>query len=201
MKRYAPAAQRNIGPIGDVLEQWLPACGTVLEVASGSGEHGLAFAQRFPALQWQPSDPDANALASIAAWQDDQGTDNFLPPVALDAASALWPVAHADAVVAINMVHISPWAASIGLFRGAGHILARDAPLILYGPYVEQGVETAPSNLAFDQSLKSRNSSWGLRDVAEMDRLAGDHGFVREGRTVMPSNNIMLIYRRATMSG
>lgn len=196
MKRHAPAAQRNAGPIGDILAQWLPSSGLVLEVASGSGEHGLAFARRFPLLQWQPSDPDEAARASIVAWQEDQGTGNFLPPLALDAASMAWPVSHADAVLAVNMVHISPWAATLGLLAGAARVLRTGGALILYGPYIEDEVETAPSNLAFDHSLKSRNPEWGLRRKDDLCAAAVTAGFALQERRAMPANNLMLLFRK-----
>lgn len=198
MKRYAPAAQRNIGPIADVLAHWLPPSGLVLEVASGSGEHGLAFARRFSDLQWQPTDPDEAARASITAWQKEEGRENFLPPMALDAASAHWPVIHANAVLAINMVHISPWAATLGLFAGAGRLLGIGGVLILYGPYLEAGVETAPSNLAFDHSLKARNKQWGLRHVDDMCAATVAEDFVLDARQAMPANNLMLLFRKIT---
>lgn len=197
MKFSSPAAQRNIGPIGDVLARWLPQRGTVLEFASGSGEHGLAFARRFPSLIWQPSDPDTQARGSIAAWQADAGdAPNFLPPLMLDAAAPPWPVAQADVVMAINMVHISPWAATLGLLFGAAQLLPQGGRLILYGPYFESDVVPAPSNLAFDDSLKSRNAAWGIRHLDYMRDAASDAGFVLEDRQDMPANNLMLLFRR-----
>ena len=194
-KRESPAAQRNRAPIADVLADELPETGLVLEIASGTGEHAVHFAQAFPALTWQPSDPDPQARASIAAYVEDAGLANLRPPVVLDAASPDWPVAQADVVLCVNMVHISPWDASEGLFAGAGRVLADGAPLILYGPYIEADVETAASNLAFDHSLKDRNPAWGLRDIADVDQLAGKHGFTRTRRVAMPANNLMLCYR------
>ncbi|MFC3097253.1 DUF938 domain-containing protein [Alteraurantiacibacter palmitatis] len=196
MKQEAPAAARNRAPIADVLAQELPARGTVLEVASGTGEHVIHFAARFPHLFWQPSDPDADARASIAAWTAEAGLPNIAPPLALDASAPEWPVHGADALVCINMVHISPLSASEGLLRQAGQILPAGAPLIFYGPWIEDGVETAESNLAFDASLKGRNPAWGLRKTAWMDALARVNGFERARRVAMPANNIMLIYRK-----
>ncbi|MFC3100890.1 DUF938 domain-containing protein [Altererythrobacter lauratis] len=196
MKQEAPAAARNREPIADVLAGELPASGTVLEIASGTGEHVIHFAARLPHLFWQPSDPDADARASIAAWTAEAGLRNIAPPLALDAASPEWPVQAADAIVCINMVHISPLAASEGLLRQAGRILPQGAPLIFYGPWLEDGVETAESNLAFDASLKSRNPAWGLRTTAWMDELASGNGFGRTRRVAMPANNIMLVYRK-----
>ena len=197
MKKFAPAASRNSGPIADVLARELPESGLVLEVASGTGEHAVFLARRFTSLQWQPTDPDLEAMASIASWREEAGLANLLEPRVLDASSAVWPVARADAMLCINMIHISPWAASEGLFAGAARLLGSGAPLITYGPYIEDAVETAPSNLAFDESLRARNPAWGLRNIADIDRLAWTHGFTRTARYEMPANNLTLIYRRA----
>jgi SAM-dependent methyltransferase len=190
VKREAPAAARNVGPIGDVLAEWLPAAGLVLEIASGTGQHALAFARRFPALEWQPSDPDPDALASIAAWQA-EGPDNLRPPIRLDV-MADWPVESADAILCVNMVHISPWQCSFNLLDGATRLLASGAPLILYGPWLESGVEPAPSNRAFDQDLRARNPGWGLRRVEDFAAEGALRGFVLAARRPMPSNNLML---------
>lgn len=190
VKRQAPAAARNVGPIGDVLAQWLPASGLVLEIASGTGEHALAFARRFPHLDWQPSDPDPQALASIAAWQD-EGPQNLRPPIQLDVTQS-WPVDRADAILCINMVHISPWECSIELLNGAQRLLGRGAPMILYGPWLEAEVEAAPSNLAFDLDLKARDPDWGLRLVEDFAAEAQLRGLVLAERRQMPSNNLML---------
>ena len=169
----------------------------MLEVASGTGEHAVFLARRFTSLQWQPTDPDLEAMASIASWREEAGLANLLEPRVLDASSAVWPVARADAMLCINMIHISPWAASEGLFAGAARLLGSGAPLITYGPYIEDAVETAPSNLAFDESLRARNPAWGLGNIADIDRLAWTHGFTRTARYEMPANNLTLIYRRA----
>jgi hypothetical protein len=189
-KRQATAAARNVGPIGDVLADWLPANGLVLEIASGTGEHALAFARRFPKLEWQPSDPDPQALASIAAWQS-EGPPNLRPPTELDVTRD-WPVARADAILCVNMVHISPWQSALGLLDGAAKLLGDEAPLILYGPWLEAEVEPAPSNLAFDIDLKARNPEWGLRLVEDFAAEASLRGFVLRERRHMPSNNLML---------
>lgn len=180
-----------------MLARELPQAGRVLEVAAGTGEHAVFFAARFPALEWQPSDPDGDALASIAAYRAEYEGGNLAAPVLLDAAAPdNWPLSSAAAILCINMVHISPWEASIGLFAGAARILGRSAgPLILYGPYLEEGVETAASNLAFDQSLKERNPVWGLQHLGAVDGLAAQHGFARTARYAMPANNLMLVYR------
>ncbi len=168
----------------------------VLEVASGTGEHAVFMARRFPDIVWQPTDPDTDALGSIAGWSEEAGLANLKPPLELDARSPDWPIGSADAVVCINMVHISPWEASEGLFAGAARVLGTRAPLILYGPYLEEDVETAPSNLAFDESLKARNPEWGIRNIAAMDDLAARTGFARTARYEMPANNLTLVYRR-----
>lgn len=196
MRSKAPAAARNREPIADVLAEELPDSGLVLEVASGTGEHAAHFARRFPHLDWQPSDPDPAAMASIAAWRQHEGLENLRPPIELDARAEQWPVESADAVLCINMIHISPAAAGEGLVRQAARLLRPGAPLILYGPYIEDDVETAPSNLAFDADLKARNPEWGLRRVAWLDALAGEHGFARTRRVAMPANNLTLVYRR-----
>ena len=196
MKRHAPATARNSEPLAEVLAEELPDRGLVLEVASGSGEHAVFLARQFPALDWQPSDVDLEALASVDAWAAEAAVANLRPAIALDAAQANWPIAAADAVLCVNMVHISLWSAAVGLFTGAGRILTSGAPLVLYGPFIEPGRETAPSNLAFDQSLKQRNSEWGLRNTADLDALAADHGLRRTARHAMPANNLVLVYRR-----
>ena len=191
IRRQAPAAARNVGPIGDVLAEWLPPQGVVLEIASGTGEHALAFARRFSDLGWQPSDPDPQALSSIAAWQT-EGPANLLPPLRLDVCETDWPVTRAEAILCINMVHISPWESSLGLLDGARRLLPKDAPLILYGPWLEAEIEAAPSNLAFDQSLKARDPRYGLRLVEDFASEAVLRGFVLVGRQSMPANNLML---------
>lgn len=197
MKREAPAAARNRDPIAQVLAAELPASGTVLEVASGTGEHVVHFARRFPLLAWQPSDPDARARASVAAWTAEAGLANVSAPLAIDAASAAWPVDRADAIVCINMIHISPLAATEGLVRAAGRLLPAGAPLIVYGPWLEDDVATAESNWQFDAWLKQQDSRFGLRNTAWMDDLCARQGLQRTRRVAMPANNIMLVYRKA----
>ena len=197
MKRHAPAAGRNREPIAAVLTEELPRSGLVLEVASGTGEHAVHFARTFPALDWQPSDPDPDARESIAAWREEAGLPNLLPPLALDASSPDWPLDRADAVLCINMVHISPVAATEGVLAGAARLLAPGAPLIFYGPYLEAEIDPAASNLEFDASLRSRNPEWGLREVEWLDGLARAAGFGRTRRVAMPANNLTLVYRRA----
>ena len=195
LRRTAPAAERNVGPIGDVLAGWLPTAGVVLEVASGTGEHALAFARRFPNLEWQPSDADPVALDSIAAWREG-GPANLRPPIALDAANDEWPIERADSILSINMVHISAWASAEGLAAGAGRLLPSGGALILYGPWMVEGEPTAPSNLAFDRDLRARDQRWGLREVGAFARLAERDGLVFDARRTMPSNNLMLRFVR-----
>jgi cyclopropane fatty-acyl-phospholipid synthase-like methyltransferase len=195
-RRSAPAALRNREPIAEVLSEWLPRRGLVLEIASGTGEHAIYFAERFPGLEWQPSDIHPDALGSIEAWRDAAGVPNVRPPVALDASAPDWPVAAADAVLSINMVHISPWKSALGLIDGAKRLLPVGGPLILYGPWLKGDVETAPSNLAFDADLRSRDAAWGLRSVAEFAEAAGEKGLVLEQTRTMPAHNLMLLLRR-----
>jgi len=194
-RRHAPATARNREPIAEVLAAELPARGLVLEVASGSGEHCAAFAERFAALTWQPSDPEEAARASIADWCE--GLPKVLPPLALDAAAAAWPIAAADALLCVNMVHISPWEATLGLMAGAGRLLAPGEPLILYGPYRQRDVPTAESNEAFDLSLKARDSRWGLRHVEDVVAVATAQGLALQRIVAMPANNLMLVFRRS----
>ena len=197
LKRHAPATLRNRDAIAAVLADWLPLSGTVLEVASGSGEHIVHFAGAFPDLGWQPSDPDPDALTSIAAWSREAERANIFAPLMLDAASSDWPLEKADAILCINMAHISPWTATLGLFAGAASLLPVGAPLILYGPYVEAGVPTAESNRAFDASLRARNPEWGLRYTGAVKDAALRAGFILAERRAMPANNLMLLFRKA----
>lgn len=192
---HAPATQRNRDAIADVLARELPTAGLVLEVASGSGEHAIHFARLFPALDWQPSDPDAMARASIAAWAAGSGLSNIRAPLDINTALPRWPIDRADALLCINMTHISPWEATQGLFAGAERIMASGAPLILYGPFLQADVETAPSNRAFDAQLRARNPRYGLRAVEDIDALAAQHGFARDALHPMPANNLTLVYR------
>jgi len=168
----------------------------VLELASGTGEHAVHFARRFPNLDWQPSDVHADALASIAAHRVAADLPNILPPITLDASSPDWSVERADAVLSINMVHISAWTAALGLVDGAARLLSSGAPLILYGPWLQGGVEPAATNLAFDADLKRRDPSWGLRRVEEFAAAAAERGLMLAETRSMPANNLMLLLRR-----
>lgn len=195
-RRHAPATDRNRDPILSVLRDALPSRGMVLEVASGTGEHAIHFAAAMPGLTWQPSDPDAAARASIAAWARASGLANIRPPLAIDAARPDWPIDHADALLCINMVHISPWRATLGLLDGAARILPAGAPLILYGPYLRAGVETAPGNLAFDVDLKGRDPEWGLRELSDVAAEAERRGLALERIVEMPANNLTVLFRK-----
>ncbi len=193
----SPAAARNREPILDVLRANLPHTGMVLEIAAGSGEHALRFASACPGLLWQPTDLDDLCLASISAWRDAAGSANLLPPLRLDAADPLgWPLERADAVVAINMIHIAPWAATQGLMKGASRLLGEGGVMVLYGPYLEPGSEPVPGNVAFDRSLRGRNPAWGVRHLDAVVALAAQHDLALTKRVAMPANNLALVFRR-----
>ena len=196
-RRSAPAALRNREPIAEVLAEWLPESGLVLEIASGTGEHATFYAERFPSLEWQPTDIHPDALSSIAAWRDASGLPNLRPPLTLDASSTEWPIDHADAVLSINMVHISPWTSALGLLDGAARLLADGARLILYGPWLKDDIPTVPSNLDFDADLKRRDPAWGLRRVEDFTAAAEPRGFRLEDHPQMPANNLMMLWKKA----
>lgn len=189
----APATARNREPIREVLARYLDR-GVVLEIASGTGEHAAYMARAFPDLEWQPSDVDPEARASIAAWRVDSGLPNLRAPIELDAAQAVWPIAAADAIVCVNMVHIAPWQAALGLFAGAGRTLAPDGLLYLYGPYRFDGT-TAASNEEFDRSLRARDDRWGVRDVRDLAEAAARERLVLVSVVAMPANNHSLVFR------
>ena len=210
IRQFAPAATRNRDPILDVLGRHLPTHGLVLEVASGTGEHITHFAAAFGAgLEFQPSDPEPGARASIDAWVAELGLTNVRPAIALDAASAAWPIANAAAVLCINMIHIAPWSAAVGLVQGAARILsfldvpsvahqqpARGGLLYLYGPFRRDGRHTSPGNASFDQQLRQQNEAWGIRDLEMVAELAAAAGFAAPSIEAMPANNLSLIFRR-----
>lgn len=197
-RRSAPAALRNREPIAAVLSEWLPESGLVLEVASGTGEHAAFFAERFPKLDWQPSDVHPDALASIRAWREETGLPNLREPIVIDAARPGWPIGKADAVLNSNMVHISPWPAALGLLDGAARLLGPGQPLILYGPWLSDEIETAPSNLDFDSDLRRRDPEWGLRKVEDFAAEAAARGLGIAEKRPMPANNLMLLFRNGT---
>jgi SAM-dependent methyltransferase len=195
-RRFAPATARNRDPILGVLGPLLPESGLVLEVASGTGEHVVHFARARPELVWQPSDPSPEARESIAAWVAAEGLSNVRAPLALDAAAEDWPVAHVDAVVCINMLHISPWAATEGLMKGIGKRLPVGGLLYIYGPFCRADTPTAPSNEAFDADLKGRDARWGLRRLEDVRAEAEVNGLGFERFVEMPANNLSLIFRK-----
>lgn len=195
-KLIFPATARNREPIAEVLDRVLPKAGTVLELASGSGEHAVFFAARYPSLIWQPTDLAPAHLDSIAAWADEARLPNLRPPLRLDATALPWPVDTADVVIAINLIHIAPWEACVGLMEGAAAVLPPGGLLILYGPYKVGGVHTAPSNEAFDEGLRSRDPSWGVRDREAVEAEAKRRGLELAEAVQMPANNLTLVFRK-----
>jgi len=195
-RRSAPAALRNREPIAKVLAEWLPKSGLVLEIASGTGEHVAFFAERFPDLEWQPTDIHPDALGSTQAWREAAGLPNLRTALALDASASDWPVEAADAVLSINMVHISSWASALGLLAGARRVLLTQGPLILYGPWLGDRLPAVQSNLDFDSDLKRSNPEWGLRKVEDFAAAGEEHGFSLVETRAMPANNLMLLLRR-----
>lgn len=194
----SPATARNRGAILSVMGPRLPAEGLVLEIAAGAGEHAVHMAAALPQLRWRPTDPSPEALASIEAWRRHAALPNLLEPLRLDASAPDdWPVDRADALVNINMIHISPWSATVGLITGAARVLPAGGGLFLYGPFIERDVETAPSNLAFDESLRARNPDWGVRRLDDVAELAAAHGLALAERIAMPANNLTVVFRKA----
>ncbi len=196
VKLDAPATQRNRGPLLDVLRPALADGSLVLEIASGTGQHAAFFAASLPRVVWQPSDPDPDHRASIEAWRVEAGAPNLRPAIGLDAEAETWPIERADAVICINMIHIAPWSACAGLVRGAARTLGAGGLLYLYGPYRIGGAPFAPSNVAFDASLRARDPRWGVRELDDVTALAAQAGFVREGVVEMPANNHSVLFRR-----
>ncbi len=196
-RKFAPAAARNRAAILDVLRPRLPSRGQLLEVASGSGEHTRHFAAAHPAVTFQPSDPDPTNRASIDAWAAHLGLPNVKRALDIDATTTFAPVKAADVVVSINMIHIAPWDAAVGLVRNAATVLTAGGHLFLYGPYRRNGAHTAPSNEAFDQSLKASDPAWGVRDLEAVIALAEDAGFEAPEVIEMPANNLSVMFRRA----
>lgn len=192
----SPAAERNKAPILEQLGLFLPTHGSVLEVASGTGQHVVHFAAGLPRLHWQPSELDAGLARAIAARIEAAGLTNVAAPLELDVTAPEWPVARADALICANLIHIAPWAATLGLMRGAGAVLPSGAPLVLYGPFRRGGGHTADSNAAFDRSLRARDPSWGVRDMEDVSELAAGHGLELDEIVSMPANNFIVVYRR-----
>ncbi|WP_309742229.1 DUF938 domain-containing protein [Chamaesiphon sp. OTE_20_metabat_361] len=197
-RRYAPATERNRAPILEILQQVLPPTGTMLEISSGTGEHAVFMAPQLAPRYWLPSDPNPDARASITAWQRFAPCDNLYPPIDLDASSSEWLVESKEpitAIVNINMIHIAPKSAYLGLFAGAKRILPIGGILYLYGPFKQGGVHTAPSNAAFDESLRSQNSAWGIRDLAEITTVAQSHNLALQQVYSMPANNLSVVFK------
>lgn len=187
-----PATRRNRDALLLVLREVLPSSGTVLEIASGSGQHVAHFAESLQNLRWRPTDGDASVLESIAAWT--RHLDNVEPPAVLDVTSDDWPLAHCEAVVCANMIHIAPWTACLGLLDGVSKRLGPGAPLCLYGPFKRNGAHTAPSNAAFDESLRARNADWGVRNLDDVAHEAGLRGLVLDRVFEMPANNLTVVF-------
>jgi SAM-dependent methyltransferase len=195
-REHSPSAERNRDAILAVLRNVLPQRGTVLEIASGTGQHAIHFAAALPGVAWQPSDADAAARASIAAWTAHSGLTNIRPPLDLDVCRNAWGIDAAHALVCINMIHISPWAATEALIDGAARVLDPGGVLFLYGPYRRGGAHTASSNEAFDLQLRSRNPAWGVRDMEAVAQLAGAAGFAFDEPLAMPANNFSVVFRK-----
>lgn len=197
MRAYSAAAERNAGPIAEALLELLPEGAQVLELASGSGQHARYLSERLPGVRWQPSDTSPEALTSIEQYRADADPERLLAPLKLDAATPPWGMTGLDAVVCINLIHISPWEATEGLFRGAAEALAETGALITYGPYRFDQVFLAASNQAFDQELRRRNPLWGVRDIADLKRLAAGAKLSLEQLRALPANNHLLVWRRS----
>lgn len=198
-RMFSPSAARNSPAILEVLKRVIPAPGKVLEIGCGTGEHAVCFAEAMADLVWLPSDPDPSSRASTASWIRFKGLSNVLEPLDVDVSATHWGVEQLgefDAIVSLNMVHIAPWAATLGLFAGAGRLLRDGGVLFLYGPFMHNGAHNAPSNAEFDQSLKSRNPSWGLRDIADLERVAETSGLRLREIIEMPANNKSLVFSR-----
>jgi len=198
-KRHAIAPDRNREPILAVLQEVLPPAGTVLEIGSGTGQHAVFYADKFPSIVWQPSDVDADALDSIAAWRGEAALPNLRPPIHLDARAEVWDTEPVSAIVAINVVHISPWATCVGMLTGAGRYLLPGGAIIFYGPFLRPDRATAPSNLEFDAEMRRQNPAWGLRDIGVVAAVAESRGLTLDRIVDMPSNNIMAVFRRSAL--
>jgi SAM-dependent methyltransferase len=196
MKEHAPSAERNRDEIFTALREALPDEGLVLELASGSGQHAVHFAERLPGVSWQPTDRDTKAIASIRAWAEEAALPNLRDPIELDATQTTWPIESADAIVNINMIHISPWETCEGLLAGARRTLRPGAPLFYYGAFFRRDRETAPSNLEFDRSLRGRDPRWGVRQLEDVLALADTHGLQFDRVLDMPNHNYSLILRQ-----
>ncbi len=195
MKRFSPACERNREPILEVLRAVFPEAGRALEISAGTGMHAAWFAPRLPGLTWQPSDIDPEALVSIRAWREEVAAPNLLPPIQLDTRDSDWPVESIDAALCCNMIHISPWESAVGLITGLGRVLVSGGVFVLYGPFRFDGEFLAPSNAAFDRSLRARDPSWGVRDLREITALADEHGLEQVELRALPANNHAVVFR------
>jgi hypothetical protein len=192
----APSADRNKDPILEVLRRWVPARGLAVEIASGTGQHVVHFASALPRLIWQPTEPDTDQHDSIAAWIESEALTNVRQPLMLDVSQQPWPVDRADVVICINMIHISPWQATLDLMRGSAEIMPNNGVLFLYGPYRRFGAHTAPSNAAFDADLRARNPEWGVRDLEAVTEAATANGLEFAEAVAMPANNFSVVFRK-----
>lgn len=197
LREIAPSPEHNKQPILEVLARVLPPRGVVLEIGSGTGQHVVHFARALPALTFQPSEMDVERHASIEAWVAEGNLSNVKPPLAIDVTKHPWPVSAADAVVCINVIHISPWEATLALMAGAGRILPAGGVLVTYGPYLHGGAHTSQSNETFDASLRARNPLWGVRDIGKVADVAGNEGLALEEAVPMPANNFTLVWRKS----
>lgn len=200
-KRYAPATARNREPILEVLRALWPAppAGApqrVLEIAAGTGEHAVHFARNLPHVQWQPSDLDRDAIASITAWRAEAALANLCAPVVLDVCAQPWPGGTPTGIFCANMIHIAPWSCTLGLMDGAQRLLVPGGLLVLYGPFAIEREHTAPSNAAFDDDLRRRDPSWGVRDLVDVTRAAEGCGLHEQRRVAMPANNLIVVFER-----
>ncbi len=195
-KRHAPATDRNRDAILTHLRVLFRDVASVLEIASGTGQHAAYFGEALPHLRWHPSDVDPENLASIDAWAREHAVANVARAVRLDTTEPAWPVASADAIFCANMIHISPFASCLGLLDGAQRTLPHGGPLVLYGPYRIGGAHTAPSNAAFDASLKKRDARWGVRDLETVREEASTRGLTLRERFEMPANNQLVVFEK-----
>ena len=204
LRQFAPATQRNREPILEVLQRILPPTGTILEIASGTGEHAVFFAPRLPGRKWLPTDINNLSLASISAWIENSQSDKIYPPILLDVCANIWSIelenqylGEITAIVSINMIHIAPWSACLGLMAGAGRILPQNGILYLYGPFKQGNQHTAPSNAAFDEMLKSQNPEWGVRDLDDVIAAAKRQNLQWQETIQMPANNLSVVFSLA----
>lgn len=192
----SPAAERNKAPILEAIRARLPATGVVVEIASGTGQHIVHFAREVPALIWQPTDADDELRAAATERIRVAQLGNIRVPVRLDVLAPEWPPVEPSAIICINMIHVAPWSATLGLMTGAARLLRPGGPLFLYGPYKRGGHHTAPSNESFDASLRARNPEWGVRDLDDVQQCAAERGLALVEVLEMPANNLTVVFER-----